>query len=309
MNHAQPKMIRACSIWRALNLLGDKPTLLILESYWLGSRRFAQFCEQTGLLKTVVSARLQKLVDEGVMVKSLYSSAPKRYEYRGTDKLHTLYSIALCMLNWETKWSTQKNKVQVKLTHLSCGETTNPVAVCKHCRDEINPREIDWQEGPGLSDMPALYDRRRKSRSGAQTKSKTALFDNLASIIGDRWSMLVIRALFTGKDSFNEIQQDSQIATNILSERLQDLVDQKIIVKINAKKNQAQHYKLTERGIDIYPIIVGLMSWGDRWCADEKGPPMILKHQTCGHDLVFDIACPHCLQSVDVSNLKFEVLN
>ncbi len=70
------KTIKACSIWRALDVLGDKPTLLILESYWLGTRRFSEFHKQTGLLKTVVSDRLQNFYWLAVCKKSLIQNAP-----------------------------------------------------------------------------------------------------------------------------------------------------------------------------------------------------------------------------------------
>lgn len=308
MANSKEKLIRSCSIWRALEVMGDKPTILLLESYWLGARRFSEFSRHTGLLKTVVSDRLQKLLDEDCLKKVQYSSKPVRYEYHGTEKLRGIYPIALTMLHWEKKWSGTQNKLEIELTHNGCGQHTNPAPVCGCCRKPVDPRDVEWQEGPGVGEMQALYSRRRKSKSNAQDQSQTSLFDTLAGIIGDRWSMLIIRALFTGSSAFNEIQEDSQIATNILTERLSFLMTQKIISKTSRQNEHRRQYRLTERGLDIYPVILAMMAWGDQWFADENGPPVLLFHRPCGHDLSMSIACSACNEDVSYSDIEFELL-
>ena len=123
MSSTKKKLIRSCSIWRALELFGDKPTLLILESYWLGDRRFGDFQRRSGLLKTVVSNRLQKLVSDGCFRKVEYQRSPKRFEYHGTEKLRAIYPIALTMLFWERKWNRRKNKLNIELVHETSTDT------------------------------------------------------------------------------------------------------------------------------------------------------------------------------------------
>lgn len=307
MTNSKEKLIRSCSIWRALEVIGDKPTILLLESYWLGARKFSEFSRHTGLLKTVVSDRLQKLVEEGCLRKAQYSSKPVRYEYHGTEKLFGIYPIAMTMLHWERKWSGAQNKVDIELRHTDCGQLTTPAPVCGACRAPIDPRDVQWQEGPGVGEMNALYSRRRRSKSTAQEQSQTRLFDTLAGIIGDRWSMLIIRALFTGNSAFNEIQEDSQIATNILTERLTFLLEQKILSKTSARGELRQRYKLTARGLDIYPVILAMMGWGDRWFADENGPPVLLFHKPCNQDLNMAIACSACEKDVSYENIEFQL--
>ena len=73
---AAPKFIRTCSIWRALEVVGDTSVLLILEASWIGARRFDEFRARTGLLQTLLSDRLKRLVAAGVLEKALYSEAP-----------------------------------------------------------------------------------------------------------------------------------------------------------------------------------------------------------------------------------------
>ncbi|MEP3890306.1 MAG: helix-turn-helix domain-containing protein [Hellea sp.] len=295
------KYIRTCSIWRALEVVGDKPTLLLLESYWLGTRRFSVFQKQTGLLKTVVSDRLAKLISSGCFEKSLYSDRPKRYEYRGTEKFYDLYPAALSMLHWENKWGENDGKIQLSLRHKSCGKETNPHAVCQNCRAEIDPRDVAWSEGPGVGLMPAEYSRRRR-KTGPAKQGATPLLDEIADIIGDRWSALIIRSIFTNLNSYQDICDDTGIATNILAERLERLCEKSILEK------RGSVYKLQPKGHDIYPILIALMQWGDKWYASPKGPPLILKHEHCGAPLESQMACSECGETVTMRDIAFEVV-
>jgi len=208
------KHIRTCSICRALDVIGDKPTLLLIESYWLGTRRFSGFQQQTGLLKTVVSDRLKKLVEAGCFEKVLYSDRPKRYEYRGTEKFYDLYPLALSMLRWEQNWGSVNGKIQVSLVHMSCGQITHPLTICHDCRVEVDPRDVAWKEGPGVGLMPVSYHRRRRA-SNTTRVLPTLLFEEIVDIIGDRWSALIIRSIFSNLNSYQDIYNDTGIATNI----------------------------------------------------------------------------------------------
>lgn len=304
---SEDKLIRSCSIWRALEVVGDKPTLLLLESYWLGTRRFSDFHAQTGLLKTVVSDRLQKLMAAGCIDKVLYSEKPKRYEYRGTEKLFSLYPVALTMLHWERRWGRSDGKIGIVLTHARCNEPMEPTPVCRDCRETIDPRDVDWAEGPGVGVMPALYSRRRRSRGAVESAAQTTLFDEIAEIIGDRWSTLIIRSVFTSINSFNEIQDDTQMATNVLTERLTHLMSLGVLRKSDRQADRKVLYKLTAKGRDIYPILLALMEWGDQWYAAEEGPPLILSHRPCRSPLHLDLMCSNCGDGVSYPEIHFEI--
>jgi hypothetical protein len=66
-------------------------------------------------------------------------------------------------------------------------------------------------------------------------------------------------------------------------------------------------YRLTEKGRDLYPVLLALLQWGDRWFSDERGPPLILTHKPCGHDLRMVVACNHCDGEIGIHNLTFEI--
>ncbi|MCG8442217.1 MAG: winged helix-turn-helix transcriptional regulator, partial [Caulobacterales bacterium] len=218
---AKTRFIRTCSIWRALEAIGDLPTILVLEASWLGARRFDQFRARTGLFKALLSDRLKHLVATELFERVAYSETPHRFEYRMTAKGRDLYWTALMMLRWERRWGAHAGKIEVRLTHSVCGEEFEPTPSCSACTGEIHARDVSWREGPGVGWMAASHVRRRRQRASQDGgPSRTTMFDDIAQVTGDRWSSLILRSVFTGLRRFDEIRGDTAIATNILSNRL-----------------------------------------------------------------------------------------
>lgn len=299
------KFIRTCSIWRALEVVGDTSVLLILEASWIGARRFDEYRTRTGLLQTLLSDRLKRLVAADVLVKTPYSTAPPRFEYRLTPKGLDLYWPALMMLRWERRWSPPEGKLRLRLRHRTCGHVFEPVPTCLKCGDEISARDVDWTEGPGVGWMAARYSRRRQHRHAAVGAS--SLMVDVAQITGDRWASLVLRSIFTGLRRFDEIHRDTAMATNILSERLSWLTAQGVIRAHDLGRRRSE-YRLTEKGIDYYPILLMLLRWGDKYYVSPEGPPLLLRHKADGHDLEPAVTCSCCSQPVEAHDVTFEVI-
>jgi DNA-binding HxlR family transcriptional regulator len=302
---AAPKFIRTCSIWRALEVVGDTSTLLILEASWIGARRFDELRARTGLLQTLLSDRLKRLVAAGVLEKVLYSEAPPRFEYRMTRKGLDLYWPSLMMLRWERRWSAPEGKLQLRLRHRTCGHVFEPVPTCLKCGDEISARDVDWTEGPGVGWMAARYSRRRQQRHAADASS--SLMVDVAQITGDRWASLALRSIFTGLRRFDEIHRDTAMATNILSERLSWLISRGVI-RAHDLGGRRSEYRLTEKGIDYYPVLLMLLQWGDKYYVSPEGPPLLLRHKADGHDLEPAVTCSCCGQPVEPHHVTFEVI-
>jgi len=125
-------------------------------------------------------------------------------------------------------------------------------------------------------------------------------------ILKDRWIFLIIREAFFGIKTFEEFQKNLRIATNILSDRLKILVQNGIFERIkNPDDGRRFVYKLTEKGIDLYPITLAFMNWGDRWLADEEGSPLVLYHQNCGHRLEPVMNCAHCGETIQARDVTY----
>lgn len=103
------------------------------------------------------------------------------------------------------------------------------------------------------------------------TERETCPFQTAADQIGDRWTLLVLRELFEGRTSFVRIVESLGIARNILSSRLSQLQENKIISAISSHQDHRQiHYRLTQKGLDLIGILAALRLWGERWGAAEE---------------------------------------
>ncbi len=139
--------------------------------------------------------------------------------------------------------------------------------------------------------------------SNAELDSITAALD----IIGDRWSLLVLRGVFRGLHRFSELRDDLGIATNLLTTRLKALVDNDILEKVQYNERPARfEYHLTESGLGLSPVLVSLMQWGDRY-RNHGHEPVVLLHSTCGQIIHNITQCPQCLIEVDPTEIKRRV--
>jgi DNA-binding HxlR family transcriptional regulator len=125
------------------------------------------------------------------------------------------------------------------------------------------------------------------------------------SVIGERWTILILREAFRGISRYDDLRQNLQIGRNVLSDRLKLLIDEGVLERIRYQDRPKRYeYKLTPRGEELYPVLMALMSWGDKHMLDE--PPMQLIHDACGHEAKPRMACSHCGGPVEWRNLTAE---
>jgi len=118
-------------------------------------------------------------------------------------------------------------------------------------------------------------------------------------IVGERWTLLILRDVFLGVRRFEDIQRDLGVARNILQARLERMVEHGILVKRLYQERPPRHeYRLTEKGADLWPVLVALLNWGDRYVMEGERP-MVLQHRVCGGELDDRRRCTRC--GVDVS--------
>ncbi|MFF0500059.1 winged helix-turn-helix transcriptional regulator [Nocardia aobensis] len=108
-------------------------------------------------------------------------------------------------------------------------------------------------------------------------------------VVGSRWTLIVLRELFNGVRRFEDIQQHLGVSTSVLSKRLADMVDQGLAERRPYRadgRRERYEYLPTEKAWDLYPVVVGLMQWGDRYLADPAGPPVRLVDGRTGREVV-----------------------
>ncbi|HEY8526469.1 MAG TPA: helix-turn-helix domain-containing protein [Acidimicrobiales bacterium] len=124
-------------------------------------------------------------------------------------------------------------------------------------------------------------------------------------LLGDWWTPLVLRDAYYGIRRFDDFQRNLNIGRNILTERLNRLVAEGMLERVPYQDRPVRHeYVLTEKGRDFFPVLIAMMRWGDRWLADEAGPPIRLHHRTCGHEMHAEVVCSHCGEPLELADVR-----
>jgi DNA-binding HxlR family transcriptional regulator len=124
-------------------------------------------------------------------------------------------------------------------------------------------------------------------------------------VIGERWTMHVLREAFLGVRRFEDFRRNIGVARNILSDRLNTLVGEEILRRELYSQHPPRHeYRLTRKGVDLYGILIELMRWGDRWAPNPDGPAIVLRHHGCGAVVQPTLACPECGEAVQAWDLE-----
>ncbi|WP_392544412.1 winged helix-turn-helix transcriptional regulator [Oryzobacter telluris] len=118
-------------------------------------------------------------------------------------------------------------------------------------------------------------------------------------VVGERWTLLVIRDVLLGRRRFDELVESLGVTRTVLSSRLRTLVDESILERRAYQERPARfEYDLTDKGRDLLPVIAHLMWWGDRHYPEPAGPPRVLRHRGCGGDVEHDFTCGRCHEAL-----------
>ena len=140
-----------CTIARSVSVLGDHWNLLIIRQACLGSRRFEEFQAALGIGRNILTQRLTRLVDEGLLARVPYQDHPPRVDYRLTDKGREVYPILAAMAAWGERWMTGPEGTPLVLHHTTCDHDMHAVVVCSECSESLDVREVRALPGPGLA--------------------------------------------------------------------------------------------------------------------------------------------------------------
>lgn len=124
------------------------------------------------------------------------------------------------------------------------------------------------------------------------------------AVIGDRWSLLVLRGVFRGFFRFGELRDDLGIASNLLTDRLCRLVEHGVLEKVQYQDRPARfEYRLTDAGRDLSPVLVALMQWGDTHGPDHE-ERVTLVHAGCNAPIENVTKCTRCGETLDATQIR-----
>lgn len=296
MNADTGHRLASNSARRALDILGDRWTLMIMHLAFSRVRRFDEFQERIGIARSLLVDRLRRLEAVGVMRRERYQLRPPRDEYRLTEMGLDLFGAALMIIGWEKRWFPDPRIPAHRVRH-NCGHPLTPELRCATCGGIVTARDVASQPGPGAGFDPPSKPRaqRRSIVDRSELTPNRMMLERAIEVLGDRWTAQVIASAFVGIRQFNAFQANLGVAPNILSDRLTRLVDLGVLLRRKYQDRPERfEYVLTPEGMDLFPLILELIRWGDRWLAGDAGPPQIIHHKPCGTVLRTKITCDHC---------------
>jgi DNA-binding HxlR family transcriptional regulator len=125
------------------------------------------------------------------------------------------------------------------------------------------------------------------------------------SVVGDRWTLLILRDCFLRVRRFEEFERRLGITRHVLADRLKKLVAAGVLARVAYRRRPLRYeYRLTEKGLDLNAVMLALVRWGDLHKGDERGRPMLYQHQECGR--LFDpvMTCSACGGAVTARNVR-----
>lgn len=114
------------------------------------------------------------------------------------------------------------------------------------------------------------------------------------AVLGERWTFVVLREVFNGVRRFEEIREHTGIPRQVLTNRLTLLVQEGLLRRVPYREpgsRSRNEYRLTEKGFDLYPVLVAVLRWGERYLADPEGSPVQIVHRDCGREVHLRVSC------------------
>ncbi|MBC7940838.1 MAG: helix-turn-helix transcriptional regulator [Chitinophagaceae bacterium] len=293
---------------RALEVLGDVWSFLVLRELFFGETRFEAIQRSLNIGRTSLSRRLTGLVEAKVLTRQAYSERPPRFEYRLTDKGRALYPALVSLMQWGDQWSSGGLGKPLLLTHEPCGKPLRPRLICSNCREPVTATQVEPEAGDGFDRLP------HAPRNATRTHSDTALYlhgracsvARALVVIGDRWSFQILRAAFFGVRRFDDFAHLLSVARNVLTARLAKLVGEGVFEKRQYETRPPRfEYVLSKKGLAFYDSCLLLIRWGDQWTTDGQGAPLRLRHRSCGQLFTAELVCEHCSEPVQARSVRF----
>ena len=288
-----------CSVFGAVETIGDAWSWMVLSAAIVdGISRFDGFQRRLGIARSTLSARLARLCANGLMTRH-------EQEYRLTEMGDDFLACVMTAMAWGDRWCNgDAGEAPVRASHRGCADRIHGELRCGECHALVHARDVSVDRRPlPMAELP-LRRQRTPDLELLQRECPSSLAATLR-VTGDRWSALLIRESFYGSTRFDEFQQRLSIATNILTQRLRRLVDLGILTRAAYRRRPARHeYRLTETGLDLYPVPLSMLAWGDRWVLAGR-PPVRLTHEKCRRPLTPILTCSACAEPISRADIAF----
>jgi len=125
------------------------------------------------------------------------------------------------------------------------------------------------------------------------------------AVIGDRWTLMVLRDCFLGIRRFEDFERRLGISRSVIADRLKTLTEEGVLRRDAYQDRPVRHeYRLTDKGLALHPVMLAIVHWGDVYYAGDAGPPLIHRHKTCGCDFTPVQTCSACGEPVGAREVE-----
>lgn len=260
--HPPEGFVRHSSLSETINVLSDTWTYLIIREAFFGAKRFAEFQKALGIPRATLSKRLAKLEADKILARAKDTGTNEHKPYYLTERGIDLYPITLGMMRFGDKWLTEGTP-PLALFHKTCRSWTSPRVVWQETGEPVDARRIHVRipKNYWTPRSDKVVRQRRATWDGSVRGMRPCSVERMLSIVGDRWTFLILQEFFHGNRRFDDFIKNLTIGPNILTGRLNNLLSAGFIEKIPTGNG----YHLTEKGLDIYGPMILMKIWGERW--------------------------------------------
>jgi DNA-binding HxlR family transcriptional regulator len=142
----------------------------------------------------------------------------------------------------------------------------------------------------------------------SQLAKMTCTIARSVDVIGDPWTIMIMKELFLGQRRFDDIQMYTGMSPHLLSVRMKKLEKVGVVQRRAYQQRPSRYeYRLTEKGIGLWPILVAFKDWSARWGRWPKGEPLDIRHKACGHVTALKVVCSHCDEPINARDVRQEM--
>lgn len=295
---------------RAVALLGEHWTLLILQRVFTGERKYQQLRASLNASDSVLSDRLKTLTEAGLLIKTPYKDGRIRYEYRLSASGKATWRIYVAAWAWERKWLERRPGPSPELVHSTCGQVAIPVVVCGRCNLQVTTRETSVRRTATEYNYGGSMPRRHRQSRTAAMKRDFGFYPETMELLGDRWNLAIVSAAVIGIRRFTDFERFLNIPPTVLSAHLSSFVELGILrTQELAAGNGRTDYRFTDKGRGFSSVLMQIVRWADENIRSGEESSIEITHDLCGRKLVPEFQCGHCGELLRRREVSFQLLN
>lgn len=290
---ARDGRIPATALRRALAILGDPWTMLVLKEAYNGARRFGEFQSRLGIPKQTLSLRLAQLCRDEMLHRRYIGPAHATLDYAPTAKTWDLEDAMISIWLWHEDNRGAIDVLPFDILHVPCGRVLKARYRCRDCRGEANRHTVAIQRAEPEQMEDAARPRLARRNDAAILAARDGGGERMlaASIVGDRPSNEILYLLSQGPAHLKAMGRMLGIGLPVLRARLDKLKTLGLIEE--RPRGRRVDHRLTAKADGLYPLLISLAAWGERWCLGGDAPPELRVHD-CGALLRGRFVCAHC---------------